>query len=113
MTHLGAILSTERPADELFAKKLIAKDMLDETSLPSLTNTDKIRDLICTVLALVEMEPSNYHKFLQTASALSGAKDIVRLLSCTFFFCIIFLLTSFDTKIILFALLPSALAQGN
>ena len=53
--------------------------MLDKTSLPSLTNTDKIGVLIRAVLTLVEIEPSNYHKFLQILSAVSGAEDIVKL----------------------------------
>ena len=78
--HLGAVLSADRLADKLFAKKLITKDVLDKTSLPSLTNTDKIGVLIRAVLTLVEIEPSNYHKFLQTLSAVSGAEDIVKLL---------------------------------
>ena len=71
-------MSAEGLADKLFGKKLITKDVLDETSLPSLTNTDKIRVLIRAVLNLVKIEPSNYHKFLQTLSAVSGAEAIVK-----------------------------------
>ena len=73
-------MSAEGLADKLFGKKLITKDVLNKTSLPSLTNTDKIRVLIRAVLTLVKIEPSNYHKFLQTLSAVSGAEGIVKLL---------------------------------
>ena len=52
-------MSAEGLADKLFGKKLITKDVLDETSLPSLTNTDKIRVLIRAVLNLVKIEPTS------------------------------------------------------
>ena len=54
--------------------------MAAKTNLPTRTDTEKMRDLIPAVLAQVEIEPANYHKFMQVLRAISGAKDIVRLL---------------------------------
>ena len=53
---------------------------LEKACSATQTDTDKMRTIIVAVLAQVEIEPSNYHKFLQILSAISGAEDIVRLL---------------------------------
>ena len=89
--HLGAARVAEELADKLFAKKLITNETREEASLATNTDTKKMRVLIPAVLAQVEIEPANYHKFVQVLSGISGAEDIVRLLRLWFFFCIIFL----------------------
>ena len=77
--HLGAARVAEELADKLFAKKLITNETREEASLATVTDT-KMRVLIPAVLAQVEIEPSNYDKFLQVLSAISGAEYIVKLL---------------------------------
>ena len=78
--HLGAARVAEELADKLFAKKLITNETREEASLATVTDTKKMRVLIPAVLAQVEIEPANYHKFLQVLTAISGAEDIVKLL---------------------------------
>ena len=78
--HLGAARVAEELADNLFAKKLITSGTLEKASSATQTDTEKMRTIIVAVLAQVEIEPANYHKFLQVLSAISGAEDIVRLL---------------------------------
>ena len=77
--HLGAARVAEELADKLFAKKLITNETREEASLATVIDT-KMRVLIPAVLAQVEIEPSNYDKFLQVLSAISGAEYIVKLL---------------------------------
>ena len=51
--------------------------MAAKANLPTRTDAEKMRDLILAVLAQVEIEPSNFHKFLQILSSISGTEDIV------------------------------------
>ena len=78
--HLGAARVAEELADNLFAKKLITSGTLEKACSATHTDTEKMRTIIVAVLAQVEIEPSNYHKFVQVLSTISGAEDIVRLL---------------------------------
>ena len=78
--HLGAARVAEELADKLFAKKLITSGTLEKVCLPTQTDTEKMRIIVVAVLAQVEIEPANYHKFLQILSTISGAEDMVRLL---------------------------------
>ena len=76
--HLGAAQVAEELADKLYANKLITREMAAKANLPTRTDTEKMRDLILAVLAQVELEPANYHKFVQILSSISGAEDIVK-----------------------------------
>ena len=76
--QLGAAQVAGDLADKLYAKKLITREMAAKANLPTRTDAEKMRDLILAVLAQVEIEPSNYHKFLQILSAISGAEDITK-----------------------------------
>ena len=62
INHLGDVLSAKRLADKLFAKKLIAKDILDKAKLPSL-----IRWEFTFLLFFLSLKLNNqiYRKFLQ------------------------------------------------
>ena len=76
--QLGAAQVAGELADKLYAKKLITREMAAKANLPTRTDAEKMRDLILAVLAQVEIEPSNYHKFIQILSAISGAEDMVK-----------------------------------
>ena len=76
--QLGAAQVAGELADKLYAKKLITREMAAKANLPTRTDTEKMRDLILAVLAQIEIEPSNYHKFIQILSAISGAEDIAK-----------------------------------
>ena len=84
--HLGAARVAEELADNLFAKKLITSGTLEKACSPTQTDTEKMRTIIVAVLAQVEIEPANYHKFIQILSAISGAEDVVKLLRLWFYF---------------------------
>ena len=76
--QLGAAQVAGELADKLYAKKLITREMAAKANLPTRTDAEKMRDLILAVLAQVEIEPSNYHRFLQVLSTISGAEDIAK-----------------------------------
>ena len=76
--HLGAAQVAGDLADKLYANKLITREMAAKANLPTRTDAEKMRDLILAVLAQVEIEPSNYHRFLQVLSTISGAEDIAK-----------------------------------
>ena len=74
--HLGAILSAEDLADKLFANRLIRNETREEASLSTVANTKKIRALIVAILTRVEMDPTNYKKFVTVLSTISGAEHM-------------------------------------
>ena len=78
--HLGDILSAEDLADKLFSNKLITKGKLEEASLSTVTNTNRMRTLIVAVLGQVHIDPTNYHKFVTLVSSISGAEHMAKLL---------------------------------
>ena len=76
--QLGAAQVAGDLADKLYVKKLITREMAAKANLPTRTDTEKMRDLLLAVLAQVEIEPSNYDKFIQILSTISGAEDIAK-----------------------------------
>ena len=78
--HLGDILSAEELAAKLYVKKLITRGMQEKAGLRTITNTDRIRDLMIAICAKVEIDREKYHKFLAVLKAISWAEDIGKLL---------------------------------
>ena len=76
--QLGAAQVAGDLADKLYANKLITREIAAKANLPTRTDTEKMRDLLLAVIAQVETEPSNYHKFIQILSTISGAEDIAK-----------------------------------
>ena len=111
--HLGAARVAEELADKLFAKKLITNETREEASLATHTDTKKMRVLLPAVLTQVEIEPSNYHKFIQILSSISGAEDMVKLLRLWFYLLVGFILWWISSTFvgIMFTLVPAQLLQ--
>ena len=66
-------------ADKLLREKLITKGCWEEACLPTVANSMRTRRLIGAVLSQVELNASNYDKFVSVLGEFNGLQDIVQL----------------------------------
>ena len=83
ITTLSPMISAEELADKLyFSARLISRNTWEEASLGGVTNTNKLRILMKSVLSEVELNAANYDKFVTVLYEFDGlhAQDVVQLL---------------------------------
>ena len=81
MTALSPMVSAEDLADKLyFSARLITKGTWEEASLGGVTNSNKLRNLMKSVLSQVELNAANYDKFVTVLNEFDGLQDVVQLL---------------------------------
>ena len=66
-------------ADKLLREKLITKGCWEEACLPTVANSMRTQRLIGAVLSQVELNASNYDKFVSVLEEFNGLQDIVQL----------------------------------
>ena len=81
ITTLSPMVSAEELAEKLHCSaRLITKGTWEEASLGGVTNSNKLRNLMKSVLSQVELNAANYDKFVAILYEFDGLQDVVQLL---------------------------------
>ena len=81
MDVLSSVGIAAQLADKLYySARLITKAVWEEATLGGMTDSNKLRVLMNSVLSQVELNAANYDKFVTVLYEFDGLQDVVQLL---------------------------------